>query len=113
MSDDIDWRKRLLDRRAELESSLATASDASAPVELDQSRVGRLSRMDALQGQAMSKAADRRRQLELQQIQAALLRIDDGSFGECLKCAELIESGRLEFAPPNPLCLACAEQLEA
>ncbi len=95
--------------RAQLLADLEAASAASAPVELDQTRVGRVSRMDALQQQAMSQAADRRRQLEVRQIDAALARIDADTFGLCAQCEEKIDTQRLDFAPANPLCLNCAE----
>lgn len=98
--------------RAQLLADLEAASAASAPVELDQTRVGRVSRMDALQQQAMSQAADRRRQLEVRQIDAALARIDADTFGLCAQCEEEIDAHRLDFAPANPLCLNCAEAHE-
>ncbi len=112
MSDDGRWRARLTARRVALQDELADAAQASAPVELDQSRVGRLSRMDAMQAQAMSRAADERRRLELQQIETALARLAAGSFGDCVSCGEAIAASRLELAPANPLCLDCAERLE-
>lgn len=98
--------------RAQLLADLEAASAASAPVELDQTRVGRVSRMDALQQQAMSQAADRRRQLEVRQIDAALARIDADTFGLCAQCEEEIDGQRLDFVPANPLCLNCAEARE-
>ena len=68
-------RDRLLELRAELESIAATGDDSAAVVELDQSKVGRLSRMDAMQAQAMAKASAQRREQSLRQIEAALQRI--------------------------------------
>lgn len=68
--------------------------------------------MDAMQAQAMSRAADTRRELELQQIEAALERLAAGTFGQCLRCGEDIATARLEFAPANPLCLGCAQAAE-
>ncbi len=86
-----------------------TGDVAAATVELDQTRVGRLSRMDAMQAQAMSQEARRRRQLELARIEQALQRIDSGAFGFCLQCEEPIAAGRLELDPSIPLCIHCAE----
>ena len=71
MSDKIDlalFKKRLLQQQKELLDLEETGNDAAKTVELDQTRVGRLSRMDALQGQAMSLEMKRRRQIELQKI---------------------------------------------
>ena len=73
-----DLRQTLLAKQDELQGLVdQTKADRSA-VELDQAKVGRLSRMDALQMQAMAQAADRRRALELQKIKSALDRIDSG-----------------------------------
>lgn len=87
-----------------------TADEAAKTVELDQSSVGRLSRMDALQGQAMSRERDRRRQIELQKIAAALRRIEAGDYGDCVRCGEEIAIGRLELDPATPLCIDCASK---
>ena len=86
-----------------------TTNDAAKTVELDQSRVGRLSRMDALQGQAMSLELKRRRQIEIQKINAALKRIEEDEFGFCLNCDEDISIKRLQLDPASPLCITCAE----
>lgn len=87
--------------------SEATAADRD-PVALDQQSVGRLSRMDAIQAQAMAQATDRRRQQRKAQIRAALQRMEEGEFGYCTACGEAIGSKRLDVDPAAPLCLACA-----
>ena len=101
-------RARLEQLRAELERLTAATAADGAPVELDQQRVGRLSRMDALQGQAMAQETARRRAVELQRIDAALARIDAGDYGYCARCDEPIEPPRLGLDPATPLCVACA-----
>ncbi len=77
-------------------------------MELDQSAVGRLSRMDAIQVQAMQLETERRRGIELQRIDAALKRIDSDDFGYCLVCDEAIQPKRLENDPTAPTCIDCA-----
>ena len=98
----------LLDRRDELERLTSAGAGARKPVELDQTRVGRLSRMDALQTQAMSIETERRRQVELRRIEAALARIEEGSFGDCVNCGEAVGARRLELDPTTPNCIDCA-----
>jgi len=105
-------RARLLELRAELEAAAETAEGSAAIVELDQSKVGRLSRMDAMQAQAMAKASGYRRDATLQRIAAALKRIDDGEYGLCLECDEAINPKRLEFDPTVLLCIDCASESE-
>lgn len=106
------FKARLLERKSELASSAQTGNDAAATVELDQTRQGRLSRMDALQGQAMSIAANNRRSQELLNIEKALQRIEDGSYGYCQRCDNEIAIKRLEFDMTVRYCINCAEQLE-
>ncbi|WP_138379443.1 TraR/DksA family transcriptional regulator [Luteithermobacter gelatinilyticus] len=102
------FRKILQSKKAELEQLIHTAQDNKAAVELDQTKVGRLSRMDALQAQAMSKEVERRRRLELQRIEAALQRLEDGEFGYCITCGEEIDKDRLSLDPSTPQCRNCA-----
>ena len=99
------FRLALESRRYELLDLSATANAAAATVELDQSRVGRLSRMDALQSQAMSVETRRRRKLQIQRIDAALTRLDQGDYGYCLECGRPIAEKRLEIDPAAPLCI--------
>ena len=103
-----DIRRRLEAERAELAELSAGGAEARRAVELDQQSVGRLSRMDALQGQAMAQASERRRQLRLQQIEAALRRMDDGEYGWCLRCGEAIAPARLQLDPVLATCRDCA-----
>ena len=84
-------------------------AEAAQPVELDQQRVGRLSRMDALQGQEMARAAERRRDIELRKIDAALARLDSGEYGWCARCGEEIAAARLRLDPAVPICIDCAQ----
>ncbi len=111
MAGEIDVKgakKRLTDKRDELEAIVEASRDSRKPVELDQSRVGRLSRMDALQDQAMALETKRRREIELRRIQAAFERIKSGDYGYCLTCGEEIQPKRLEFDPATPVCIDCA-----
>ena len=105
-------RERLLKLRAELEAVAATGDASAAVVELDQSKVGRLSRMDAMQAQSMAKAASQRRETMLLRITAALERMDDDVYGLCSQCGDAINPKRLEFDPTALLCIDCAKTRE-
>lgn len=48
----------------------------------------------------------------LQQIEDALLRIDDEEFGNCLNCGNLINPKRLNAIPWAKYCISCQELLE-
>jgi DnaK suppressor protein len=105
-------RERLLKLREELQAMVVTSGDSAAVVELDQSKVGRLSRMDAMQAQAMAKASGQRREAMLRHIEAALKRSDDDSYGYCRDCEEPINPKRLEFDPTALRCIECESKLE-
>jgi DnaK suppressor protein len=100
----------LLNLQDELQQVDESSREAASTVELDQTRVGRLSRMDALQGQAMSKATRQRRETELRRIAVALKRIESGDYGYCLECDEEIAPARLDIEPAAPLCINCASK---
>ena len=107
-----DMRARLLKLREDLESVATIADQSSQVVELDQTRMGRLSRMDAMQAQAMSQESGRRREMMLLKIAAAIERIDNGNFGHCQNCEEPINRKRLEFDATALLCIQCAQKAE-
>ena len=105
-------RDRLLAMRAAIESLSESSDDVADVFELDQSRTGRLTRMDAMQVQAMAKAGQARAKVELAKIDAALRRLDDGTFGDCLDCDEAIAPARLEANPTAARCVGCEEARE-
>lgn len=102
-------RRRLVQRQAELEQQSKASIESRNPVDLDQSRVGRLSRMDALQVQAMQNALEYQRNQELNRIHFALKRIQDQEYGECIRCYDEIPKARLDFDPSLSTCVQCAD----
>ncbi|MBU1254083.1 MAG: TraR/DksA C4-type zinc finger protein [Alphaproteobacteria bacterium] len=107
-ADPAGFRDLLIKRRGELEEEDRISSDGRAPVTLDQESVGRLSRIDAMQVQAMALAQERRRKNERLAIDAALARIDEGEFGFCITCGDAIAEARLRTNPTIVKCLECA-----
>lgn len=113
MLNDLDTqhvKQALLKLQSDLLAVEQSGQEAAKIVELDQTAVGRISRMDALQGQAMAKQSQQRRTIQLQRIEASLQRMEKGIFGLCLRCGEDINVKRLEFDPTVPLCIECASQ---
>jgi len=102
------FRTLLLAKKEELVSLALADEDGRKPVTLDQTSVGRLSRMDALQSQAMSLEIDRRRRQELLRIDAAIARLDLGEYGYCIVCGDEIPEKRLTFDPSATTCVVCA-----
>ncbi|MCP5075891.1 MAG: TraR/DksA family transcriptional regulator [Rhodobacteraceae bacterium] len=104
----VAYHAQLLDFIAELEQEDADTTDSRATVVLDQQSVGRLSRMDAIQQQAMANATHQRRLAEIARAKAALVRIDQDEFGWCVDCGEEISTKRLDHDPSLPTCITCA-----
>ena len=106
------FKKLLLQHQKELLDVEASGEQASEVVELDQTTVGRLSRMDAMQAQAMSVEVDQRRKLELQRIKRSLKHIEEGDYGTCQNCGEMINPLRLKSSLTVTLCIECASEAE-
>lgn len=100
--------RRLLEEAEALKADEEMTAESRQPVELDQASVGRLSRMDAMQMQAMAAAQSRRRKQAAARVKAALERFEKDEYGDCVRCGEEIEARRLDLDPATPLCLACA-----
>ncbi|MCG5501096.1 TraR/DksA family transcriptional regulator [Ectothiorhodospira lacustris] len=107
------YRTRLLAARDDILGLEDARKASTATVVLDQSSVGRLSRMDALQQQAMAQNTRQRARQSLLRIEAALRRCDDGSYGDCLDCGEPINPRRLDLDPAATLCITCAENRDS
>jgi DnaK suppressor protein len=103
---------QLRDLKDELTARLHSGADAARPVQLDQSAVGRLSRMDAMQSQAMAQAARRTLKIRLTQCDAALRAVEQDEYGTCRKCEEPVGIARLSARPEAPFCLECQSGLD-
>lgn len=104
-----DTARDLLQARLRaLDEEDALGREATAPVKLEQDSVGRLSRIDAMQMQAMALAQQQRRTRQRRQVEAAIERIETGEFGYCLACGEAIAEARLRNNPAVATCIACA-----
>ena len=104
------FKQQLLTLALDIQAQEETFKETSQPVELDQARVGRLSRMDAMQSQQMALESSRRRQQQLVKIEGAMHRIDAGEFGYCFVCDEKIDVRRLAVDPTSTRCVTCVEK---
>jgi DnaK suppressor protein len=103
----------LMRLRHELKDQESASGESAKPVALDQSAVGRLSRMDALQQQSMAVEEKRRRGIRSQQVAASLSAIEEGTYGACRRCEEPIGFRRLKARPESPFCVPCTGRLES
>jgi len=88
-------------------SQLEANSGAADTVTLDQSKVGRVSRMDAMQQQQMALSTRAKAKLRLQKVVAALNAIEQDEYGYCRRCDEDIGFPRLQAQPGTALCFNC------
>lgn len=105
------FQERLLAMGAQIDALLTQTESDTKPVDLELP-IGRLTRIDAIQMQAM--AQQNRRQLEIrgQQVAAALSAFRSGTYGLCRHCKGPISLRRLEVLPETPFCLDCQESFE-
>ena len=108
-----ELRTLLLANKSKLEKQLADAKSATAVGTLDQSSVGRLSRMDAMQQQSMAVSTRAKAEASLRKTLNALKRLDAGEFGYCSQCDEAIEFKRLTVQPEESHCLKGQDQQES
>ena len=102
------YQRRLEARLSALQAESAANAEARDVVTLDQQSVGRLSRMDALQQQAMAKATQARREVETRQLKAAFQRLAEGEYGYCDTCGDAIPEARLAISLTATKCVVCA-----
>lgn len=102
-----DFHQQLCQMRADMLSRREVSREAAGTVTLDQTSVGRLSRMDALQSQQMAIEVQRRKEQILTRIEGAIRRIHKGEFGECFECGEDISLARLRVDPTVTRCIRC------
>lgn len=102
-----NYRKVLETLREELVTTLANTREDTVPVSPD-AAIGRLTRQDAMQSQQMALELERRTRQRVAQVDAALRRISDGSYGICTRCDEEISAARLAVKPESHQCVRCA-----
>jgi DnaK suppressor protein len=106
------FREKLLAQKALLERTMQSAV-----------KEGRQSTPDDLQDAADQAVQSYQKELiflqgskghsQLSEVRSALDRLEDGTFGECLQCGNVIGEKRLEAVPWTPHCIACQEKIEA
>jgi len=107
--DEASIKQSLLSLKVELQTQEYNFQKTNKPLELDQARLGRLSRMDAMQVQQMELEASRRRVLQISRIDGALTRLNAGEYGCCYICGNELDMRRLKIDPTTTRCLSCAD----
>ena len=105
------FKKRLEERQRELRQTVSrTAQDGrEADLETAQDVADRAA--NSYTKEFLFSQSSSERQI-LQMVDGALVRIRDGTFGECISCGEEINPKRLEAVPWTRHCIGCQEKLE-
>ena len=69
--------------------------------------VGRLTFMDEHQQHQMAQAGRRNAESKLGRVRAALVRVENGTYGTCSGCGTDIAPERLEYMPETAYCVNC------
>jgi DnaK suppressor protein len=105
------FEEKLLQQQADLQRAMISAVEQ-----------GRETTADETQDVADQAVASYQKELlftqgtnghvQITRIRAALDRISEGTFGECLNCSKTIGIKRLEALPWTPYCIDCQEKIE-
>jgi DnaK suppressor protein len=107
---EIQALKKQINQEVEnLEEQLSINADAADPVILDQTSVGRISRIDAIQQQQLASSTRRQAQQRLTRLTQALKAISENRYGYCQQCDEPIGVKRLQVQPGAAFCLPCQQ----
>ena len=105
------FREELIAAKAEIEALLNQTQADKRPVDLNLP-IGRLSRIDAIQMRGMAQMNRQQLDIRRQQVGAALLRFENGTYGLCRSCKGPVGLERLEVLPESPFCIDCQDMFE-
>lgn len=100
-------KQELLRTLCRLERSVQRNGSGNGASELDQTCVGRLSRIEALQNQGLTNGLRERERIQFEQVLDALKRIEAGTYGVCTTCDIAIPIERLQVFPETRTCTPC------
>lgn len=109
------FKEQLLARRASLLEQLASLRGGTVGrAEASAEHFGRPEDSTAQVSSArdLEFALDARETAELDQVDAALKRIEAGTYGQCIDCGVEIAPARLQATPEASRCIACQEKAE-
>lgn len=108
------FKKQLLAQRASLLAQLSSLRDNEGRVEASAEHFAPAQDSTAQVSTAreLELTLDARESIELDMVDAALRRIEDGSYGLCIDCGVEIPAARLHAAPEASRCIACQEKTE-
>jgi DnaK suppressor protein len=102
-----DLAKRFDEEIALLTVQLEELVEFTKPIAPENS-IGRISRMDAINNKSINDDALIKVKQRLKRLDRQRDKINDKSFGQCIKCGSDIVFGRLMYIPETTVCVDCA-----
>lgn len=107
-NDKAEIKQTILKEIVKTEKLIQEYKEMTRPVEPD-CAIGRISRMDAINNQSVTKASLRLAEEKLKKLHIVLSKIGDKDFGLCLSCKQPIPIGRIMIRPESMHCVKCAK----
>ena len=105
------YRQRLLMLQRQVVERIFSREEAMYTMDADRD-IERTDRVQEEAAEVALAALDEQERREMEEIQAALARIDAGTYGICDTCGEAISAERLTAMPMARRCISCQERLE-
>jgi DnaK suppressor protein len=105
------FRRKLLALQQQLARRIFDMEDTMHGMDADRD-IERTDRVQEEAAEVALTALDEQGRRQMASIQAALARIDAGTYGVCETCGETISTARLSAMPMARLCVSCQERLE-
>ena len=88
-------------------SSILDYKESTKPIS-PENAIGRISRMDAINNKSVLEAALRKAEEKLTRLRVVESKIDSQDFGDCIRCGNSIQIGRILLMPQSRKCVRCA-----
>jgi DnaK suppressor protein len=109
-SKELDQLKKQINNIiSELQDSDHYLEDVTQPI-APSVAIGRLTRMEAIGEKSVNEARHAKVKQRLERLKNAVQRIENGSYGICLRCSKEIPFGRLTAVPESLICIPCTEK---
>ncbi len=105
------FRKKLLEQKQAVLTKVESFSKSTKEVGMDEVRDSADIASDYYERELAMGLSETER-MRLQEVEEALERIDNGTYGKCESCGDLIAGPRLEALPFAKLCVACKAKQE-
>lgn len=102
-------KEKIIAKISEIEEEIKQLEESAKPISPD-SAYGRISRVDAMNNQAITESTLNDKRTEIQRYKYTLNRIDTEEYGKCAKCGNDINFKRLLSIPYANLCISCANR---